>query len=167
MRSVELEVAVPRDVEALVGLRDDAARWLLRHGIEQWRPGEFTAERMSAWVGRGHVHVLRERGRIAACVAILWEDPDTWGDVAEDAGYIHLLVVRGDKRGTGLGDGLLRWAELHVGGSGRQLARLDAVSSNRALQDWYEQRGYAEVGQDIFDDGQRFPVTLRQKHLHP
>jgi GNAT superfamily N-acetyltransferase len=110
-------------------------------------------------------HVLREHGQLVACVAILWEDPDVWGDTGEEAGYVHLLIVDSDNRGTGLGDGVLRWAEHHIRQAGRRLSRLDAVSGNRTLHNWYERRGYAEVGHHTFAEGPWFPVTLREKHL--
>jgi GNAT superfamily N-acetyltransferase len=163
--TLSLEVAAPSDVDDLLDLRNDAARWLLDRGIEQWRPGEFTADRMRSWVEQGYLHVLRDRGRLAASVAILWDDPDIWGDADKPAGYVHLLVVRRDRRGTGLGDAVLLWAERHIRGSGRRFSRLDAVSSNRTLHDWYERRGYSEVGRHSFEDGSWFPVTLREKPL--
>jgi hypothetical protein len=64
MASLMPEGAVSGDVEALVSLRDDAARWLLDRVLEQWQPGEFGVDRMRAGVEQGHVHVLREHGRL-------------------------------------------------------------------------------------------------------
>lgn len=162
---LDLEPATIGDIGRLVALRDEAARWMLDCGIEQWRPGEFTAERMRSWVEAGAVHVLRERHQLAGCVAVLWDDPDVWGTSDTPAGYIHLLIVREERRGRGLGGQLLGWAEQHIRRSGRAVARLDAVRSNQALHRWYEQRGYIEVGHRDFSDSRWFPVTLREKQL--
>ena len=162
---LHLEPAAVEDVDRLVELRDGAARWLLDRGIQQWLPDEFTAERMRSWVEAGVVHVLREQHLLAGSVAVLWDDPDIWGLTDTPAGYIHLLIVRNERRGRGLGDQLLAWAEQHIRRSGRAVARLDAVSSNQTLHRWYDQRGYIEVGRHTFTDSRWFPVTLREKQL--
>ena len=162
---LDLEPATTADTARLMELRDEAARWLLDRGIEQWRPGEFPTERMRSWVEARVVHALRDQDQLAGCVSVLWDDPEIWGSDDQDAGYIHLLIVHHNRRGRGLGDQLLTWAEQHIRRAGRAVARLDAVSSNQALGHWYEQRGYIEVGHHTFSDSRWFPVTLRAKQL--
>lgn len=159
-----MTVARPDDVAALVALRDSLARWLLSTGVRQWLPGEFSVDRMRDWVDRSWVHVHRIEDDIAAAVAVLPSDTAIWPEDG-DAGYIHLLMVARDHAGRGLGDETLTDAERLIAGSGRSLSRLDVVSANPALHQWYVARGYVPVGIKTFDGPDMFDTTLFQKRL--
>lgn len=136
-----MTVARPGDAAALVALRDSLARWLLSMGFRQWLPGEFTVDRMRDWIDRSWVHVYRIEDDIAAAVAVLPSDTTIWTDDG-DAGYIHLLMVAREHAGRGLGNDALARADQVIGRMGRSVARLDAVSANPALHQWYVARGY-------------------------
>lgn len=161
----QMEAARPRDARSLVELRDRVAESLVARGIQQWIPGEFTERRMQEWVDDGRVFVLRRSGRPVAAVAVLWSDREIWGQDDDDAGYIHLLMVDPDLAGNELGASVLLWAEQFIERAGRSRARLDAVSSNDRLQQWYAERGYDEVGTKSFGDEAWFATTLREKAL--
>lgn len=161
----QMEAARPRDARNLVELRDRVAESLVARGIQQWIPGEFTERRMQEWVDDGRVFVLRRSGRPVAAVAVLWSDREIWGQDDDDAGYIHLLMVDPDLAGNELGASVLLWAEQFIERAGRSRARLDAVSSNDRLQQWYAERGYDEVGTKSFGDEDWFATTLREKAL--
>lgn len=135
--------ATDADTDALLAMRDDAARWLLARGIDQWHPGEipYSWERGDEFV----VFVLRHEEDRVGTVTIVWDDPVIWGEQPVPAGYVHNLVVARPCAGHGLGVRLLRWAEDHVAASGRSMARLDCVASNRELRDLYESAGYRWV----------------------
>ena len=165
--AVAMEPAEARDVAVLVQLRDRVAEWLLARGVRQWLPGEFGEDRMAAWVNEGHVLVLRRDGHVAAAVAVLWSDRELWGDRVDDteAGYIHLLMVEPARIGQGLGQSVLSWAEEFIKAGGRRVARLDAVTDNSRLQQWYAQRGYLAVGELCFEDEAWFDTTLLEKRL--
>jgi protein-tyrosine phosphatase len=135
--------ATDSDTDALLSLRDDAARWLLARGIDQWRVGEIPY----SWV-RGDdyfVFVLWRGEDRVGTVTILWDDPVIWGEQPVAAGYIHNLIVARPFGGQGLGVGLLQWAENYVAESGRSLARLDCGARSRELRDLYRSVGYRWV----------------------
>ena len=135
--------ATDSDTDALFSLRDDAARWLLARGIEQWRLGETPY----SWERGGDYFVFvlwRGEDRVGT-VTVLWDDPVIWGEQAIAAGYIHNLIVARPFGGQGLGLGLLQWAEDYVAESGRSLTRLDCGARNRSLRDLYESVGYRWV----------------------
>jgi GNAT superfamily N-acetyltransferase len=162
-----LQLATETEVDELLALRDGLGRWMVTRGIDQWRPGEFPRSTLLAWVVAGWVHVDRRGDGLVGAVAVLPEDPDFWGDRGTDgaAGYVHLLMVRRDHHGAGLGDALLAAAERHIAATGRQLVRLDAASGNPVLSRWYGARGYREVGRvELPGLG---PTTLREKDLVP
>lgn len=135
--------ATDSDIDALLSLRDDAARWLLARGIDQWQPGEipYSWERGDEYF----VFVLWHGEDRVGTVTILWDDPVIWGDQPVPAGYVHNLIVTRSFGGQGLGVGLLQWAENYVAESGRSLARLDCGARSRKLRDLYESVGYRWV----------------------
>jgi protein-tyrosine phosphatase len=157
--------AADSDIDALLNLRDDAARWLLARGIDQWQPGEIPY----SWERGGDyfVFVLWRGEERVGTVTILWDDPVIWGEQPVPAGYVHNLIVARPFGGQGVGLGLLQWAEDYVAQSGRSLARLDCGARSRKLRDLYESVGYRWV-QD-----QHYPwldpdlaLALYEKDLH-
>ena len=135
--------ATDSDIDALLNLRDDAARWLLARGIDQWQPGEipYSWERGDDYF----VFVLWHGEERAGTVTILWDDPVIWGEQSVPAGYVHNLIVARRFGGQGLGLRLLQWAEDYVSKSGRSLTRLDCGAQGHKLRDLYESVGYRWV----------------------
>ena len=160
----EIERACRGEAGALVSLRDSIASWLQSRGVRQWLPGEFDVERMRSWIDGDAVDVCRVDGQIVAAVAVLWDDP-CWAGHPGHAGYIHGLMVDRQLAGHGLGDVMLAHAEQRIRQAGRTHARLDAVRSNTALHDWYQQRGYRPIGTVQFDRDDLFDTTLFEKAL--
>lgn len=68
----------------------------------------------------------------------------------------------------GTGRHLLAEAERRVAASGRTLCRLDCLSSNPRLREYYQAAGYTVVGEQTAKDGglgDPYAVTLLEKHL--
>ncbi|MFC4564859.1 GNAT family N-acetyltransferase [Nocardiopsis mangrovi] len=161
--------ADPADAPALAALRDQAARWQLDRGIEQWRPGEVPAAAFADQARAGELFVLRDPAGLVGAVRVVWADPGIWGDPAAvgPAGYVHGLMVARSHTGRGIGAGLLDWAERRVRAAGRDTVRLDCVAGNRPLRRYYRDRGYREVGRATFPGGELLPCTLFEKALGP
>lgn len=150
MGKMEVSTASSRDVGNLIALRDELARWLTARDIDQWRPGELLKDWIEQEVADGFVHVVRDADDLVATVTITPEDPIVWGHRIESAGYVHRLMVDRRWAGQRFGAVLLDWAETHILESGRTVARLDCVRSNRRLRDYYESFGYELVGYKDF-----------------
>lgn len=73
-----------------------------------------------------------------------------WGEMAEPAGYVHMLMVDRNLAGHGIGRAMLSWAEQLIADSGRRLARLDCVRSNRRLRTYYESAGTHSLATTIY-----------------
>ncbi|MGW1882635.1 tyrosine-protein phosphatase [Streptomyces sp. NPDC001970] len=78
------------DVDELVRLRDDAARWQLAQGIDQWKPGRLGEEHFRARLRDGEVWIAALGHGPAAPVAgaweLWWDDPAAWGPQPPVAG---------------------------------------------------------------------------------
>jgi ribosomal protein S18 acetylase RimI-like enzyme len=158
--------AEPSDARAVVQLRDAAAEWQRSLGIKQWAPGEVTEPQLADRAHAGELFVVRRRQEIIAAVRLQWGDDAVWGVSPPEAGYIHGLMIDRRHSGTGLGRGVLAWAETEIASRGKNVARLDCVESNGALRAYYRRAGYAEVGRKSFAPESGWnPVTLFEKHL--
>jgi GNAT superfamily N-acetyltransferase len=139
------------DVDEIVAVLSEAARWLLSRGIRQW-PDPFPRERVERLVRRGDFYLVWLGGEPATTLALHWRDPAFWGEQPDDAGYVHALAVRRAQAGRGLGARLLDWAEAEVVASGRDFLRLDCLAGNHALRRYYEGEGFEPRGEVAVDD---------------
>jgi GNAT superfamily N-acetyltransferase len=150
--------------ERLLGLREEAARWLVSLGLRQWEPGEVSLEEIRSQVKRRQWWVLESDDRLRGALRVLEEDPDAWGEQAEAALYVHGLVIACDEAGAGLGAGLLRWFEALAVSRGARLVRLDCVEGNQRLRAYYKCQGFAEAGR-AFHEPRWHPAVLLEKGI--
>ncbi len=148
-----LEVVAARedDVDEIVDILSEAARWLLARGIEQW-PDPFPRHRVERLVEGGEFYLGRIDGNVVGTLALLWRDPVFWGERPSDAGYVHALAVRRAYAGRGLGVRLLRWADQQVVDAGREYLRLDCLAANDCLCRYYESQGFVFRGEAEVED---------------
>jgi GNAT superfamily N-acetyltransferase len=125
-----------------VAVLDDAAAWLAAGGIRQW-PDRFDPEWVRPSVARGETWLVWSGSHPAGTVTLDWADP-LWHDRAGDAGYVHRMAV--DRRATGTGRVILAWAADHARARGAAALRLDCVTANRRLRDYYESAGFQHRG---------------------
>ncbi len=147
MNDLRFRSATEADSVALVRLRDEAARWMLRRGVTgQWQPGELDEDHFRRVMARGEVWLAQAGERIAGAWELWWEDEAAWGPQPPVAGYVHRLMVDREVAAPGTGRLLLSAAERRVAAAGRTCVRLDCVAGNAQLNAYYQQAGYRVVG---------------------
>jgi GNAT superfamily N-acetyltransferase len=154
--SVEISLAVPADIDEVLDVLNEAARWLASRGINQWRVDGFPRRLIADGISRGEVYVPRRDGRAVGTFTLQWSDELFWPRAAEAAGYIHRIAVRRDARGLGVE--LLKFAERVTAATGRKLLRLDCFAGNPALCSYYEGAGFVRVA-DVEVDGRDDPTV--------
>ncbi|MFD7921847.1 GNAT family N-acetyltransferase [Streptomyces sp. NPDC059740] len=162
--------AVEADLPAVVALYDDAAHWMRAHGITQWVPGgkDLAHFRRVAAAGEVWLALAPGDGRVVGAWELWWEDLPAWGPQAPVAGYVHRLMVDREHAPAGAGRAMLARAEQRIAQAGRELSRLDHVTSNPRLAAYYEAAGYRVVGEQAAKrdgGGSPYGVTLREKRL--
>ena len=149
MKSVNVEIVVarPSDLASVLGVLDDATRWLLEKEITTvWVPGEFSRETFLEQISKGEVY-LGLVGSVPVGTFILqWSDPFFWGDQPPVAGYVHKFAVRPEYSGQGIGLAMLRWAENSTRQAGKSLLRLNCMADDRKIRDYYERAGFTHKG---------------------
>ncbi|WP_431967085.1 N-acetyltransferase family protein [Actinacidiphila sp. bgisy160] len=168
MNDLSFRLALPDDAALLVRLRDDAARWMQEHGIDQWRPGEMDEEHFRTRMAEGEVWLSEHGGRVVGAWELWWADEHAWGVRPPDAGYVHRLMVDRTTAPRGAGRAMLDRAERRIAERGRPYARLDCVARNPRLRAYYEGVGYTVVGEQPHKQGGKgspYAVTLLEKKL--
>lgn len=137
---VEVSLAVSADLDDLLDILNEAARWLNSRGIKQWPIDGFPRDLIAGDISRGEVYVARRDRRPVGSFTLQWSDELFWPGATEAAGYIHRIAVRREARGLGIE--LLKFAERVTAAAGRRILRLDCFSGNDVLCNYYERAGF-------------------------
>lgn len=148
---ISVQEARTDDAPRLLELREEAARWMQRKGVQQWVPGEVSLENVQAQVCGREWFVMREPEEVVAGLRLLWADESIWGSRPADTAYVHGLVIDRRRAGDGLGAALLIWAADRASSAGRSYLRLDCAEGNPALRSYYARAGFRQRGRRDFD----------------
>lgn len=143
---LEVREARSTDLDTVVSILEEAARWMVRKRLEGWTPDGFSRRRIAEIIDRGEMYLALLGGEAAGTFALQWKDEETWGRDGDDTGYVHGLAIRRTFAGRGLGRELLMWAEERVSRVGRGYLRLDCTAENEALNAYYRRAGFAYRG---------------------
>ncbi|SEC17013.1 Ribosomal protein S18 acetylase RimI [Streptomyces sp. 2224.1] len=139
--------AQPDDVAKLLAFREEAAAWLTRIGSDQWqRP--YPADRLLATIQAGTVFMVLDGGATVATITLTPEVEDglwTEQELAEPSMFVNKFTVARTHSGQNLGGRLLDWAGDRAYRAGAKWLRLDAWTTNEALQRYYLQQGFEHV----------------------
>jgi GNAT superfamily N-acetyltransferase len=156
---VRIALAGPEDVDHVLGLINEAARWLLARGIRQWPVDpDLPRETVARQLRQRECYLAWEGDQAVGTFSLQLSDPPMWGAQPDDALYLHGLAVRRTHRG--LGRHLLSWAERMAAAAGRSYLRLDCMAENPALRAYYERAGYRHRG-DV--KGRGWAASLYEK----
>jgi GNAT superfamily N-acetyltransferase len=152
---VDIVLAGPADLDDVLEVLNETARWLTSRGINQWVDG-FPRQLIAADISRGEVYLARRERRAVGTFTLQWSDELFWPGATGASGYIHRIAVRREARGLGVE--LLQMAERVTASSGRKSLRLDCFAGNDALCGYYERAGFVRCG-DIEVDGRADPTV--------
>lgn len=96
--SVAISRAVAADLDDVLDLLNETARWLTARGINQWIDG-FPRDLIDDNISHGEVYVARLGRRVVGTFTLMWRDELFWPGTVHAAGYIHRLAVRREARG--------------------------------------------------------------------
>jgi ribosomal protein S18 acetylase RimI-like enzyme len=135
----------------ILELWQESGKWLQAKGIDQWNPESFKIEDVLDYFENGsEVFLAKLNGKIAGTFIICWSDPDIWEELDNiETGYIHKLTVNRILKGLGIGQFLLSWAEEYLNGKDKKLLRLDCMTKNIRLNQYYQELGYRYIRSKI------------------
>ncbi|MGE9696046.1 MULTISPECIES: GNAT family N-acetyltransferase [unclassified Streptomyces] len=170
---MKIAPATPDDLSSLLAFRKEAAAWLSALGTDQWsRP--YPADRLMATIEAGVVFMLRDGNATAGTITLTPEaEEGLWskGELREPTMFVNKLTVGRDYAGQNLGGRLLDWAGDRAFKAGAVWLRLDAWTTNAALQRYYIRHGFEHVrtvtGGDAINGGPRVSGWLAQRPAQP
>ena len=114
------------------------ARGNFRRSADYYAQSIAQQEVQLAFIGDELVGTLR----------VLLREPIVWPEVVEeDAIYVYNLAVRRSWADLGLGGRMLDWAVARAASLGRTYVRLDCVTDNEFLRDYYIEAGFDQRGE--------------------
>jgi ribosomal protein S18 acetylase RimI-like enzyme len=143
---IEVVPARASDLDTVLSILKEAARWLACREIEGWQPGSYCRRRIADRRVRGEMYLARLAGQTFGTFALQWSDEEVWGDAPEDAGYVHGMAIRRGFAGLRLGRELLRWAEERPVQSRKKYLRFDFLAENWGSNEYYERAGFRRRG---------------------
>ncbi|MFE0700246.1 GNAT family N-acetyltransferase [Streptomyces sp. NPDC058872] len=139
--------AVPSDLSRLLAFRTEAASWLSELGSDQWsRP--YPADKLLATIEAGTVFMVRDGEHTAGTITLTPDAEDgLWSEeeLSEPSMFVNKLTVAREYSGKNLGGRLLDWAGDRAYQSSAKWLRLDAWTTNTALQRYYLGQGFEHV----------------------
>ncbi|MFF1323876.1 GNAT family N-acetyltransferase [Streptomyces chartreusis] len=165
--------AEPYDVAKLLAFREEAAAWLRGLGSDQWsRP--YPADKLLATIKAGTVFMLRDGHTTAGTITLTPDAEDglwTEEELAEPSMFVNKLTVAREYAGQNLGGRLLDWAGDRALHAGARWVRLDAWTTNEALQRYYLEQGFTYVRTvregNAVNGGPRVSGWLAQRAARP
>ena len=138
--TVDIGRATHDDLDNVLDILREAARWLASREIPQWPVDGFPYDMIDSDVSRGEIFIAKQRSVAVGTFTLQWTDELFWPGASADAGYLHRIAVR--RAARGLGAALLKFAESVVAGAGKKYLRLDCFSGNLALCSYYKKAGF-------------------------
>jgi GNAT superfamily N-acetyltransferase len=147
---LQVRQGVVGDKRTIIGLIDEAADWLRTKNTDQWdKPWPSRRardERVERGLRRGNTWIVEAESRPIATVTYrrhgnqgLW----TKSEDDEPAVYVSRLIVSRACAGLGIGAALVDWAAARaVTDWHARWIRIDVWTSNTALHEYYEKRGF-------------------------
>jgi GNAT superfamily N-acetyltransferase len=138
------------DLPLILEMIDEAATWLQSKDTDQWAkpwPTEAARDaRVRRGLLRGKTWIAEEHGTPVATITYrqhgnqaLW----TQRERGEPAVYVSRLIVARHAAGFGIGAAMIDWAGLRaVRDWSAQWIRIDVWTTNEALRNYYEKRGF-------------------------
>lgn len=136
--------ALSGDVDNVLDVLNDACRHLRSKKIEQW-PDCFARGFVDDRIRQGEFYTVSIDNSVVAAFRLIWSDLATWGCDDEQAGYVHTLAVHRKARGQNLGASAIAWASEKAAMRGRRYLRLDCISTNDFLADYYSKLGFSLI----------------------
>lgn len=162
--SYQLQKAHPQDVPVIFEMILEKDQWMKEKGITQWQDTHyldiFPLSYYQQEQEKGNLFVLTDNKHNIIASAVVNDYDSNWHD-HQPALYIHRLVSRPHLQG---GSYFLKRIEDYARQLNKHYIRLDSMTSNQPLTQYYQKHGFIAVGE--CEEG-LYQGTLRQKAISP
>ena len=133
------------DVPKVMSLIDERVQWMNHNDINQWNKNQYQERYPLSYymhmAETDKLYVLeRKTDNMIIAGAVLLTEDDRWGKMNSSAFYVHNLVASVAVKNAGRE--MLRKIEDFARKQGVNYIRLDCITDNERLNQWYEKLGY-------------------------
>jgi ribosomal protein S18 acetylase RimI-like enzyme len=167
------------DMPAIIDLIEDAATWLRTKGTDQWdkpwpnRKARDNRVANGLRLKRTWLVVDHTDNPVATVTCRRYPNQKLWtrAEQLEPAIYVSRLIVARRHAGRGIGEALIDWAGKWAQKQWKaEWIRIDVWTTNNALREYYEKRGFIFCRELLFSDDtpwdERYPsAALFQKPI--
>ena len=156
---MEIRLAFPNEVNAVMKVIEDAKKTLAQSGSDQWQNGYPNADIIIDDIISGQAYVALEEGELLAYAAVT-KSPEKAYEVIYDGNWegkeaeylvFHRIAVASDVQGQGVAQTFL---EGLIEGFDYLDFRSDTHAQNKVMQHIFEKLGFKQVGK-VPVDGER------------
>ncbi len=143
-----LSKALPSESEAVFLVLMESALWLESRNISQWPVDWLETKKGEIFnsIDQGNFYILRADVSIEAVVEIKSQPEQLWGNDNTPSFYIHKLAKRRNTEIKGVGEIVLSLISKIKSKLEVSKIRLDCVSSNHKLKEYYLSKGFEFCG---------------------
>lgn len=149
--SLSFEKIQPDELEVVLNYLNSAAKTLQKKGVAQWavwlNPQQANIEWIEKGIQKGEYLLILTAKSPLGIVRLSETDETYWGKQEANARYIHSLVIDEHYSGRGLGKQVIQFLIQQAIIDNIPFMRLDCISTNMALCNYYESQGFKKVGQ--------------------
>lgn len=157
---MEIRLAFPNEVNAVMKVIEDAKKTLAKAGSDQWQNGYPNADIIIDDIISGQAYVALEEGELLAYAAVTRSPESAYDAIYEgkwqggEPEYLvfHRIAVARDAQGQGVAQTFL---EGLIEGFDYLDFRSDTHDQNKVMQHIFEKLGFKQVGK-VPVDGERF-----------
>jgi len=147
----EIRLAGSMDIPKILNVLEDAAKWQVRTDrLNQWDTSKFTADWLQESVDRKEIVVAHDQENVVGSIMYSERISDAWAGAKGSGLYLSKLGVLREWASKGVGEGLLRWCDIHAAKARLTAVRFDCPDSegfiNYYLRQQYLLRGRGSRG---------------------
>ena len=166
-RKMEIRLAFPNEVDAVMKVIEDARKTLAKAGSDQWQNGYPNADIIIDDIISGQAYVALEEGELLAYAAVT-KSPEkayeaiyngSWEGREPEYLVFHRIAISRDVQGQGVAQTFL---EGLIEGFDYLDFRSDTHAENKAMQHIFEKLGFKKVGK-VPVDGERLAYQKLKK----
>ncbi|MCQ6560262.1 GNAT family N-acetyltransferase [Paenibacillus mendelii] len=147
------------EMEFFSSILKEGAGWLSERGMPMWSADQVSAQQLLASNPIDEMYMGFLNNETAAVMILQEEDPWVWpDDPVHQSLYLHKLCVRRKYGGTGVSQGMIRWAESHAKHLGKKFLKLDCASDRTRLCEFYTRQGFNKVNETVVLG--KYPTSL-------
>ena len=148
--------AIPKDMDTLMPIFDEARGTIAKLGINQWQDGYPSYDVIAEDIGKNRSYAVEQDGTICGTFVLVDDGEilyDTiydghWltGNESQDYVAIHRVAISVAKRGSGISTAMINYAADYAKGLGRASLRIDTHEGNVVMRRMLEKHGFVHCG---------------------